>query len=222
MNVSRTDLSNATVQVSNICKPMGKMVAKSTWKHMAKGIANGAISSTPHAIIENFCLTRTTKPASAPLNPACLSNAKYLEKVRREVARCTREHARKAQLSPLLPAPYMATPEGKIKTKVKERLQREFGAAHWRFMPVQSGFGSVALDLLICVCGRFIAIETKADPSKKLTPLQQTTAALIRSAGGLVFVVSDDASLDEAIAKIRLALEFDSGPTRRKEDPGKA
>jgi hypothetical protein len=103
------------------------------------------------------------------------------------------------------------TPEGRIKAKTKARLDREFGASHWRFMPVQTGFGSVALDLLICVCGRFVAIETKADPSKKLTPLQETTAASIRSAGGLVFVVSDDQSLDEAIAKIKLALEFDSG-----------
>ena len=104
----------------------------------------------------------------------------------------------------------MATPEGKIKAKVKSRLQREFGDAHWRFMPVQHGFGSVALDFLICISGRFVAIETKADPSKKLSPLQQTTAAAISSAGGWVFVVSDDASLDEAIAKIKLALEFDN------------
>jgi hypothetical protein len=110
----------------------------------------------------------------------------------------------------------MATPEGKIKAKVKERLQREFGAAHWRFMPVQTGFGSVALDLLVCICGRFVAIETKADASKKLTPLQQTTSASIRSAGGLVFVVCDDASLDEAIAKIKLALEFESAPRQQE------
>ena len=104
-----------------------------------------------------------------------------------------------------------STPEGRIKTKVKCRLQQEFGSSHWRFMPVQTGFGSVALDLLVCICGRFVAIETKADPSKKLTPLQETTAASIRSAGGLVFVVFDDASLDAAIANIKLALEFDCG-----------
>lgn len=110
----------------------------------------------------------------------------------------------------------MSTPEGRIKAKVKRRLRDEFGNSNWPFWPVQTGFGSVALDLLMCLCGRFIAIETKADRSKKLTPLQQTTAAAIRSAGGLVFVVFDDASLDEAIAKIKLALEFDSG--RRDEN----
>jgi hypothetical protein len=108
------------------------------------------------------------------------------------------------------------TPEGKIKARVKARLQQEFGSSHWRFMPVQTGYGSVALDLLVCICGRFISIETKADRSKKLTPLQETTSASIRSAGGLVFVVYDDESLDAAIATIKLALEFDSG--RRDEN----
>lgn len=107
------------------------------------------------------------------------------------------------------------TPEGRIKQKVKARLDREFGGSHWRFMPVQTGFGSVALDLLICICGRFVAIETKASSSQKLTPLQETTAASIKSAGGLVFVVCDDATLDHAIASIKLALEFDSG---RRDD----
>lgn len=96
----------------------------------------------------------------------------------------------------------MATPEGKIKAKVKARLQREFGDSHWRFMPVQTGFGSVALDLLICISGHFIAIETKA-VGKALTPLQESTAASIRAAGGLVFVVYDDDSLEVAIQTIK-------------------
>lgn len=103
------------------------------------------------------------------------------------------------------------TPEGRVKRQVKTRLDREFGVSHWRFMPVQTGYGSVALDLLLCIRGRFVAIETKADRSKKLSPLQETTSAAIRSAGGLVFVVYDDQTLDHAIASIKLALEFDSG-----------
>ncbi len=109
-----------------------------------------------------------------------------------------------------------STPEGRIKAKVKSRLQQEFGGSHWRFMPVQTGFGAVALDLLICLCGRFIAIETKADRTKKLTPLQETTSASIRAAGGLVFVVCDDESLASAIAEIKTTLEFKS--ERREEN----
>lgn len=102
----------------------------------------------------------------------------------------------------------MSTPEGRIKQKVKRRLREEFGTSHWPFWPVQTGFGSVALDLLMCICGLFVAIETKADRSKKLTPLQQTTAASIRSAGGLVFVVYDDDTLEAAIKTIKWKTEW--------------
>ena len=101
----------------------------------------------------------------------------------------------------------MSTPEGRVKAKVKRRLREEFGTSHWPFWPVQTGYGSVALDLLMCISGRFVAIETKADRSKKLTPLQETTAAAIRSAGGCVFVVYDDATLDAAIETIKWKLK---------------
>lgn len=111
------------------------------------------------------------------------------------------------------------TPEGKIKAKVKRRLRDEFGEAHWPFWPVQTGFGSVALDLLACISGRFVAIETKADRTKKLTPLQKTTASFIRSAGGLALVVYDDASLDVAIETIKQELEVDR--SRRSYRDGK-
>jgi hypothetical protein len=97
----------------------------------------------------------------------------------------------------------MSTPEGRIKAKVKRRLRDEFGTSHWPFWPVQTGYGSVALDLLGCFYGRFIAIETKADRTKKLTPLQETTAASIRLAGGLVLVVYDDETLEVAVNTIK-------------------
>lgn len=97
------------------------------------------------------------------------------------------------------------TPEGRVKAKVKKALD-QLGPDCWRFMPVQSGYGSVALDFLISIRGRFVAIETKA-PGKKLTPLQEATKAAIEAAGGLVFVVWDETSLEIAM-KIILALEF--------------
>lgn len=97
------------------------------------------------------------------------------------------------------------TPEGRVKKMVKGALDR-LGSDCWRFMPVQSGYGSVALDYLIAVKGRFVAIETKA-PGKRLTSLQESTKAAIEAAGGLVFVVWDETSLELAM-KIILALEF--------------
>lgn len=100
------------------------------------------------------------------------------------------------------------TPEGKVKKKVNAAL-KALGADCWRFMPVQTGYGSPALDYLICFKGRFIAIETKA-PGKKLTPLQESTKAAIEAAGGIVLIVWDEDSLVIA-TRIILATEFTQG-----------
>lgn len=97
------------------------------------------------------------------------------------------------------------TPEGRVKAKVKRALDK-LGSDCWRFMPVQGGYGSVALDFLLAIRGRFVAIETKA-PGKTLTPLQEGTKAAIEAAGGIVLVVWDESSLAIAM-KIILALEF--------------
>ncbi len=97
------------------------------------------------------------------------------------------------------------TPEGRVKAKVKRAL-KVLGHECWQFMPVQTGFGAPALDFLLSIRGRFVAIETKA-PGKDLTPLQQTTKAAIEAAGGIVLVVWDDTTLAIAM-KIILALEF--------------
>lgn len=97
------------------------------------------------------------------------------------------------------------TPEGRVKKMVKKALDT-LGADCWRFMPVQTGFGSPALDYLLSIRGRFVAIETKA-PGKGLTPLQEGTKAAIEAAGGIVFVVWDETSLELAM-KILLAMEF--------------
>jgi hypothetical protein len=94
------------------------------------------------------------------------------------------------------------TPEGRVKAKVKTALQKAFGENCWRFMPVQTGYGSVALDFLLCVDGRFVAIETKVK-GKKLTPLQEQTKAAIEAAVGSVYVVDDDISTGVAIQAIK-------------------
>ena len=90
----------------------------------------------------------------------------------------------------------MSTPEGKVKSKVNDALRP---IAHlWKFMPVQTGYGIPALDYLLCVRGRFIAIETKA-PGKKLTTRQQHTKAELEAAGAKVFIVDGPDSLRDAV-----------------------
>lgn len=94
------------------------------------------------------------------------------------------------------------TPEGRVKSMVKKALDG-LDADCWRFMPVQTGYGTVALDYLLCIKGKFVVIETKA-PGKKLTPLQEGTKAAMEAAGALVFVVWDERSLDIAMGEIFL------------------
>lgn len=68
-------------------------------------------------------------------------------------------------------------------------------------MPVQMGMGKPSLDVMICAGGWFVMIEAKVK-GKKMTPRQTLTAEEVCAAGGLVFLVDDDASLDKAMEVI--------------------
>ncbi len=84
------------------------------------------------------------------------------------------------------------TPEGKIKKRINAVLDRY---PHYRFMPVPTGFGKRTLDYLICVTGKFCAIEAKK-PGAEPTELQRNTIRAIREAGGETFVIDGDLGLD--------------------------
>lgn len=94
-----------------------------------------------------------------------------------------------------------STPEGRVKARLNKRLKEL--RLLWKYMPVPSGYGMQSLDYLLCVSGHFVAIETKAK-GKRPTPRQEQTMAEIRAAGGLVFVVEDDASMDTCIGSLCL------------------
>ena len=81
----------------------------------------------------------------------------------------------------------MATPEGKVKDKVK-RLLKKYDC--YQFWPVQSGYGAPTLDCLGCCNGFFFGIETKA-PGKHPTPRQRLTMEDMESAHGKVFVIGE-------------------------------
>jgi hypothetical protein len=100
------------------------------------------------------------------------------------------------------------TPEGKVKAMVKKGLA-SLKSKPYIFMPVQSGFGSTTLDFLACVGGKFVAIETKADHTKSLTPRQVIITEMMHMAGAKVYVVYDQQSCDAMIADLLLMMEFD-------------
>lgn len=84
------------------------------------------------------------------------------------------------------------TPEARIKVKVKATLT---GAGAYYAMPATGGYGlSGTPDFLVCLKGKFIAIECKANGNKP-TALQEAAMQRIRDAGGRAFVI-DETNMD--------------------------
>ena len=80
------------------------------------------------------------------------------------------------------------TPEAKVKAKVK-RILAELGAYY--AMPVTGGYGNSGVpDFLVCLRGRFYAIECKANGNKP-TALQEKHLADIRGAGGVSLIIHE-------------------------------
>ena len=85
------------------------------------------------------------------------------------------------------------TPEGKIKTKVKNIL-KELNTYYT--MPVTSGYGSSGVpDFIVCHKGRFFGIECKAN-GNKATALQLHHLMQIRKCGGRGLVI-DETNVDD-------------------------
>lgn len=84
------------------------------------------------------------------------------------------------------------TPEGKVKDRVKEILDRE--PQCWYFMPVQNGAGQSGIpDFIVCWRGKFVGIETKSKKtSRKVTALQAKQIERINTAGGTAVVINED------------------------------
>ena len=94
----------------------------------------------------------------------------------------------------------MATPESRVKAKVKTRLN-ELGV--WHFSPVSNGMGVHGIpDIICCHDGRFVALEVKA-PGKRnnTTVLQDKQIMAIHKAGGAAVVVDDVSQLDYIFTK---------------------
>ena len=83
-----------------------------------------------------------------------------------------------------------STPEGLVKTKIK-RILNDAGALH--FSPYMAGMGVAGVsDIIALYNGTFIAIEAKADATKKPTELQKKFLGQVESNGGIALVVHKD------------------------------
>lgn len=84
----------------------------------------------------------------------------------------------------------MATPEAKVKAKIKEILKRH---GVYYTMPIGTGYGNAGVpDFLCCVPpnGRFLGIEAKANGGKT-TVLQDRNLIEISEAGGHAYVIDE-------------------------------
>lgn len=81
------------------------------------------------------------------------------------------------------------TPEGKVKARLKANMKARF-PDHYSFMPVQTGYGAATLDVIYCIEGFFVSIETKANGGK-VTARQAGTMGIIRKAEGIAIVVDE-------------------------------
>ena len=110
----------------------------------------------------------------------------------------------------------MATPEKKIKDKVKKILT-ELGA--YFFMPATGGYGASGVpDIIVCWKGNFYGIECKANGNKP-TALQMKHLTDIHFAGGISIVV-DETNIDDLYNIMRKAQNEYRG--RRRRDRGKS
>lgn len=94
------------------------------------------------------------------------------------------------------------TPEGKVKKKVSALLKKYEPELAYH-MPVLSGYGSAILDYVVCCCGVFFLIETKA-PGGVPTDRQRFTIESYHQAGAVTFI--SDGS-DESLRAIQDHIE---------------
>lgn len=93
----------------------------------------------------------------------------------------------------------MATPEAKVKAKVKKILDDRNA---YYVMPVTNGYGnSGAPDFLVCYRGKFIGIECKAGRGK-VTELQQDNLNRIADNGGSALVINES-NIDSLVEEFR-------------------
>jgi len=82
----------------------------------------------------------------------------------------------------------MATPEAKVKAKVKALLAKY---KVYYFMPATHGYGSSGVpDIVACMQGKFIGIETKANGNVP-TPLQMKNLMSIVDNKGISIIIDE-------------------------------
>lgn len=97
------------------------------------------------------------------------------------------------------------TPEAKMKKKV-DKVLKEAGV--WFFAPQSGIYGRSGIPDRIGILpgGRMIAVEVKADPTKKPTALQVKVINEMMDAGAIVWLVDSDLKVEALRTALKLAV----------------
>ena len=93
------------------------------------------------------------------------------------------------------------TPEGRIKAAINKTIKKFPDV--YKFMPVPGGYGMSSLDYLLCVAGKFLAIEAKRDGGVP-TDRQMHMMRDIERAGGRAICVN---SIRQATVELQATIE---------------
>lgn len=98
-----------------------------------------------------------------------------------------------------------STPEAKMKKKV-DKVLKEAGV--WFFAPQSGIYGRSGIPDRIGILpgGRMIAVEVKADPTKKPTALQVKVINEMMDAGAIVWLVDSDLKVEALRTALKLAV----------------
>jgi Holliday junction resolvase len=87
-------------------------------------------------------------------------------------------------------------------TRITSRILKLVRDAGWYAEKIHGGaFQATGIpDILACIGGRFIAIETKVPKHGRATDAQKYHLGLVRKAGGIAVVVTDAGVVQEALS----------------------
>lgn len=101
------------------------------------------------------------------------------------------------------------TPEGKAKKEIKAYLDA-LAPLCFYWLPVSSGYGNSAVDIIMCYRAVFVAIEVKKDKNGKPTPRQELFLTKVQAAKGIAICVYCARQVREIIEFIDTQLGTDA------------
>lgn len=94
------------------------------------------------------------------------------------------------------------TPEGRVKKECRDWLDSH--PHYYRYAPVPMGYGKRTLDELVCIAGKFVALEYKRKSGDgRRDQFQEAVCQDVRKAGGVA--IRGIKSLEDLVSGLKMA-----------------